>query len=161
MPSREIALLARAQRALAQAQTIDEFRDVRDMCDAARRYARRKKNTRDVLRAACLAIQAEHGLGTVLSRMELAKGRSKRIREGAGSGDPRITDSGDPHTTGGSSRQFLRDLNLTKQESHRAQLLVTIPKGVLDRWLAEHSAEDEEPTLAAALQYAQELAEDE
>jgi hypothetical protein len=55
----------------------------------------------------------------------------------------------------------LKDLNLTKQESHRAQLLATIPKGVLDRWLAVHSAEDEEPTLAAALQYAQELAEDE
>jgi hypothetical protein len=110
------------------------------MCAGARAYARRKKSPRDVLlRASCLTIRGEHRLGTVLSRMELAKGRPIQSQAGT-------------------RPKFLKELKLTKQQSHRAQLLATIPKQALDRWLAERLADGKEPTLAAAREYALDLA---
>jgi hypothetical protein len=140
MASREVALLSRAQRALAQARTVDDFKDVRDMAEVARGFARRKKVARDVqLELACLTIQAEHGLGTALSQMHLAKGRRKGFQTGTGS-------------------KLLKDLGLTKQESHRAQILAGVPKEKLECWLAARCAEGKEPTLAAAREYALELA---
>jgi hypothetical protein len=140
MASREIALLSRAQHALAEARTVDEFRDVRDMAEAAKGYARRKKVAREVLlEVACLAIQAEHGLGTALSQMDLAKGKSSQFRAGP-------------------NPKFLTELGLTKQESHRAQLLAVVPKEKLEHWLADYCALGKELTLTAAREYAQEFA---
>jgi hypothetical protein len=52
----------------------------------------------------------------------------------------------------------LKELGLTKQESHRAQLIATIPKVKLDRWLASCMAEGRVPTFAAARDYALQMA---
>jgi hypothetical protein len=147
MASRELTLLSRAQRALAEARTVDEFKDVRDLAEAARGYARRKKFAHDVLlEVACLTIQAEHGLGTALSQIELAKAapgnqyaRVDRFHAGTGP-------------------TYLRDLGITKQASHRAQFIASLPRDKLEHWLRNQCAKGIEPTLSAVRRYAQELA---
>jgi hypothetical protein len=148
MASRELTLLSRAQRALAEARTVDEFKDVRDLAEAARGYARRKKFAHDVLlEVACLTIQAEHGLGKALSQIELAKAapgnqyvRADRFHSGTGP-------------------IYLKDLGLSKQASHRAQLIASLSKEKLEHWLRVQCAKGVEPTLSAARRYAEELAE--
>src|SRR5207244_2459828 len=137
MASRELTLLSRAQQALAEARTVDDFKDVRDIAEAARGYARRKKFAHDVLlEVACLTIQAEHGLGTALSQIELAK---------AAPGNP-----GADRFQPGTGPIYLKDLGLSKQASHRAQLIASLPKEELDCWLQEQCVKGIEPTLTAA-----------
>ena len=88
------------------------------------------------MEVACLMIHAEHGLGSALSQMKLAKGRS---------------------TGAGTHPKLLKELGLTKQESHRAQLLATLPKTALEQWLAERCSDGKEPTLSAAAGMALEI----
>jgi hypothetical protein len=141
--SSALTLLSRAQQALAAARTIDDFKDVRDLAEAAREYARRKKYAHDVLLdVACLTIRAEHALGTALLEMDLAKAvpgnqytRKHPLHPGTGP-------------------KFLRDLGLSKQASHRAQLVAALPKEELERWLEDQCADRREPTLPAARRHA-------
>src|SRR4051794_7643282 len=137
MASRELTLLSRAQRALAEARTVDEFKDVRDLAEAARGYARRQKFAHDVLlEVACLTILAEYGLGKALSQIELAKAapgnqyaRMDRFQNGTGP-------------------TYLKNLGISKQASHRAQFIAALPKEKLDHWLHDQCAKGIEPTLA-------------
>ena len=109
------------------------------MAEAAKGM-RRKKVAREVLLdVACLAIQAEHGLGTALSQMDLAKGKPNQFHVGSGP-------------------KFLKELGLTKQESHRAQILAMVSKEDLERWLAERCAGGKEPTLTSAREFALQMA---
>lgn len=148
MASRDLTLLSRAQRALAQARTVDEFKDVRDLAEAAKCYARRKKFAQNVLlEVACLTIQAEHGLGTAISQIELAKAApgnqySKVDRFHAGTGPT-----------------YLKDLGISKQASYRAQIVALLSRETLEHWLQEQCARRIEPTLAAARRYAEDSAE--
>lgn len=148
MASRELTLLSRAQRALAEARTVNEFKDVRDLAEAARGYARRKKFARDVLlEVACLTIQAEHALGMALSQIELAK---------AAPGNQYATVD---RSQTGTGPTYLRDLGITKQASHRAQFIASLPKEKLEHWLREQCAKGIEPTLSGARRYAGESAQ--
>ncbi len=71
---RELALLSRAQRALAQARTIDEIKDVRDKAQLAKTYAKKKRLAHKiVLDASAIYVQAKRKLGQSLRKIPLAK----------------------------------------------------------------------------------------
>lgn len=143
-------LVAAARRAVAAARAIPEIKRARDLAEAARSYARSANGERSALFcAACLTILAEHKLGTVLSKTELAKAAPGNQYTGKKKLDRSHSANG-PH--------YLRDLHVTGSASHRAQQLAVLTTEELNRWLESQCADGVEPTLAAARRYAKQVA---
>ena len=68
---RELVLLDKASRALAQASTVDEIKDIRDKAEAARKYAQSAKLGLDIQNyAAEIKLRAERKVGELLLDME-------------------------------------------------------------------------------------------
>src|SRR5262245_41889257 len=80
----ELALLDHAGQALAEAQSFDEIKDIRDKAEAVRKYAQSASLGLDVQnRAAEVKLRAERQAGKLLSEITLRGGdrRSKNHRE--------------------------------------------------------------------------------
>ena len=70
-----LALLNSTSRMLTEAETVEDFIDVRDLGEAVHTLARKLNAQKQVLfDAACMTIRAEHGPGKLLVKMPLAKG---------------------------------------------------------------------------------------
>ena len=83
---RELALLSKASRALAEVRTIDDIKAIRDKAEAARHYARSAALGLDVQNyAAEVKLRAERKAGALLSalpsshRVWLALQRGRRL----------------------------------------------------------------------------------
>ena len=79
---RELTLLDKARRALAEATDIDEIRDIIDRAEALRLYWKKAEDGLEIQnRAAEVKIRAERRAGEILSEMEKARaGRPKKNR---------------------------------------------------------------------------------
>lgn len=129
-----ISLCSKARQALAQAKTIEDFKDVRDVGEAAIRLA---KSRRDVgiealLEAQEIVRRAERQLGAMLPEITGGSGRKK-------------TDA---------MSVLVEDLNLTHKQSSRFQKIAQLPEDDFEAWIAACRDAGEEMTQAAALRLA-------
>ena len=138
---RDLVLLSDVQRALAQAQSVDEVCQLRDRAAAVRAYARKAKLGQDILfNAATIKLRAERRLGEILQQTELAKASPGNQHTQA---DPMSPDKDLPVT--------LKELGLTKSESSRSQQIAELPEEAFEQYLQKSIAAKREPTMAALL----------
>ena len=138
---RELQLLSRAERALSEASTIDEIKDIRDKAEAVKAYAKKARLARDiVLQAAIIKVRAERKLGQVLRKTL------------AGNSAPGNRNTNRSHDATTPFR--LKDLRITKSDSSRAQQISRLPKAVFDRHVAECIDSGTTPTTAGLLRLA-------
>ena len=72
---RELLLFSRAERALAEADSVDEVRDIRNQAEVARAYARKARlGQKLVVEASVIKLRAERRLGQILSALDLPRG---------------------------------------------------------------------------------------
>jgi N6-adenosine-specific RNA methylase IME4 len=144
---RDLALMTRAHRAIAEAKTIDEIRELRDKAAAVKAYAKKVKlGQQIVIEASSVKIHAERKLGEMLREMKLANSAPGNQYTG-----PQQTVSHDP------DRVTLRDLGVTKSESSRSQQIADLPQDVVDAYIAESTETLREPTTAGLLRLAKRL----
>jgi hypothetical protein len=107
----ELALLDQAGQALAEAQSFDQIKEIRDKAEAVRKYAQSASLGLGIQnRAAEVKLRAERHAGKLLSQMTLRGGdrRSKNHRE----------------------RLKLDDLGISRNQSTRWQMQARLPENV-------------------------------
>lgn len=138
---RQLVLLGQAQRALAEATSLDEIKDIRDKAEAARKYVESARlGLKLQNHAAEVKLRAERRAGQLLSRLNLP------------GGDRRSRTAGKTVT--------LEDLGLTKHQSSRWQREASVPEDVFERFLQEANESALELTSRALLKLAREFAPD-
>jgi protein gp37 len=119
----KLAVLSDVDRRLAEVQTIDEAKSIRDQAEAVRVYARSAKKGLTIQnRAAMVKILAEQRAGNLLKRMELKPGRPKQ------------------------NGSALKPLGIGKTQSHRWQTMASVPEALVRRREAEATERGEELT---------------
>jgi hypothetical protein len=117
------ARLGEAQRALAEATSIQEVKQIADLTQAARVYLQRSKASVETIYAATsLRIRAKRRLGEMLI-------------EARESGKLRTSDDGRSKGVDNHDTLTLPDLDLTRDESSRAQRLAAIPSEEFEKRL--------------------------
>jgi len=107
----ELALLGQAGQALAEAQSFDQIKDIRDKAEAVRKYAQSASLGLDIQnRAAEVKLRAERQAGKLLMQMTLRGGdrRSKNRNE----------------------RLKLDDLGISRNQSTRWQIQARVPENI-------------------------------
>jgi hypothetical protein len=135
-----ISLCSKARQALAKAKTIEDFKDVRDVGEAAIRLA---KSRRDVgiealLEAQEIVRRAERQLGAMLPEVTGGSGRKEKSHD--------VT--------------FLEDLGIQRMQSSRFQKIAQLPDEEFESWVSGCREAGEEMTQAAALRLAAEYLAD-
>lgn len=129
-----LALIAAAENALEQAQSIEEVLDLRDKAQAFATLARLAEAHFELeQRATLLRIRAERKAGELLPSI---------IQHG---GDPR------------SRATTLDGIGLTKSQSYRWQTIASIPEPKFNAWLDEKMAAGHDLSTAGLIRYAQNL----
>jgi N6-adenosine-specific RNA methylase IME4 len=139
---RDLVLLTKAERAITEAKTLDEVKDIRDRAAAVKAYAKKARlGQKIVVEAAAIKLRAERRLGEMIQTVELAD---------AAPGN-QYTGPLELQSPGNDTPVFLRDLGITKTDSSRSQRIAELPKEVFERYLAENADTNREPTVAALL----------
>jgi len=134
-----IALCSKARQALAQAKTIEDFKDVRDVGEAAIRLS---KSRRDV------------GIEALLEAQEIVRRAERQL----GAMLPSVT--GGPGKLNGCRLQPLQSLGIEKTQSSRFQRIAQLPDEEFESWVSGCREAGEEMTQAAALRLAAEYLAD-
>lgn len=113
--------ISAARKAIAEAKSIDEVKDIRDKAEAVRTYAKQAGLSQDIVNdAAEIKIRAEYKAGQLLREMEKNKGAKGQLRGKDSSGGHTMLPPED-------NTPKLSDLGVSKNESSRWQMLATIP----------------------------------
>lgn len=117
--STSLALMSEASRMLAEASTIQQAKELKDLALTAADWARRKGLGEEAIQyARSYALRAERKMGEMLQATERAKG----VRVAGGTtGGPVVLPPADDAPT-------LADLGVTKRESSEAQFLASMPE---------------------------------
>jgi len=138
---RELMLLGRAHRALAEAKSIDEVKDLRDKAIVVKAYAKKAQLSHEILLdAAAIKLGVERKLGQMLAKLKIADSSLGNQHTGN-------LDRSQKET----SPIQLKDLGLTKSDSSRAQQIARLPASVFNRFLADNLKAKREPTTNALL----------
>ena len=134
-----------ACRALAEAKSTDEVKDVRDKAEAIRLYGRQAKNKQLEIDATEIRIRAERRLGQMLSEQKESGGFAKGSQGRFKTISP----------TGGSEEEppvppTLAEVGISKKLSSRAQKIAAVPEaefeGQVAEWRERVQAENERVT---------------
>lgn len=106
-----------ACRALADAKSVDEVKELRDIAEALRAYARQAKNRQLEMDAAEIRIRAERRLGEMLHDQKETVGFNRGAFVGGTNKEPPIDD-----------RPTLAEAGIDKKLSSRAQKLAEMPE---------------------------------
>jgi N6-adenosine-specific RNA methylase IME4 len=129
--------MRRAHNEIESAQTIDEAKDIRDRAEAARQYARAAGYSRDITNmCAEIKIRAERKAGSLLAEM------------------PEIKRGGDRRSNSHAESLKLGDLNVTHNQSHRWQQVASIPDEVINAYIEDVKASQEDVTSIGLRQFA-------
>jgi hypothetical protein len=131
----ELALLDQAGRALAEAQSFDQIKEIRDKAEAVRKYAQSASLGLDIQnRAAEVKLCAERQAGKLLSQMTLRGGdrRSKSHNE----------------------RLKLDDLGISRNQSTRWQMQARVPENVFRDHIKQTCEAGKELTSARLIRLA-------
>ena len=134
-----ILLCSRARTALAQAKTLEDFKDVRDCGEAAIRLAksRRDVGVEALTEAQEIVRRAERQLGLMLPAVTGGRGHN-----------------------GVSNTMLLTDLGIERMQSSRFQKIAQVPEEQFEEWICDCRAAGDELTQAAALRLAAEWTAD-
>lgn len=128
-----------ACRALAEAKSIDEAKDVRDKSEAIRAYAKQAKNRQLEVDAAEIRMRAERRLGEII--------KAQKETVGLATGGDAMRARFQPGTE---VRPTLADAGIDKKLSSRAQKLAAVPEaefeGMLGEWRERVGRENERVT---------------
>lgn len=128
-----IAMCSKARQMLAEAKTLEEFKAVRDVGEAAIRLA---KSRRDV------------GIEAVQEAQEIVR----RAERDMGAILPSVI--GGPGKLNGGRLQPLESLGIEKTQSSRFQKIANLPDDEFEAWIEDCRSSGEEMTQAAALRLA-------
>jgi N6-adenosine-specific RNA methylase IME4 len=130
-----IAMLERVRSQLSAATNIDDVKDVIDKAEAVKAYCRKAKLGGDVAnQAAAVKLQAERRAGEMLAEMPLKGGDRK-----SQSHDARVK---------------LSDFGIEATQSHRWQLIASLPFDIFQSHIDECLESDRELTTSAVLKLA-------
>jgi hypothetical protein len=136
----ELALLGQAGQALAEAQSFDQIKEIRDKAEAVRKYAQSASLGLDIQnRAAEVKLRAERQAGKLLAEMTLRGGdrRSKRHNE----------------------RLKLDDLGISRNQSTRWQMQARVPENIFQEHIKVTCNSGKEITSARLLRLAKQWSE--
>src|SRR5260370_41464534 len=128
----ELARYDRACRALAEARSVDEVKDVRDIAMAMRLYAKQAKNRDLEADAYELRVRAERKLGEMIAAQKETVGLNRGALVGGTSREP-------PRDT----RPTLAEAGIDKKLSSPAQKSHTLPTAAFEEVVAEGRNEDQ------------------
>lgn len=144
--ARMLAQLDSAKRALAEARTIDEAKDIRDKAEAIRGYYQQQRDSLEAQNyAAELKLRAERKLGEMLKETEKNDGA-----KGLGSNQHLV------RLQPATAPPKLSDLGIEKTQSSRWQKIADLPDEVFEQEIQEAKVNAEELTTARLLRVAQE-----
>ena len=132
----ELALLGTASRALAEANTIDEIKDIRDKAEAVRSYAR----------SAALGLQVQNHAAEVKLRAERKAGRMLH--------DLRLR-GGDRTSDGHHDQLKLTDIGISQTQSKRWQKEASVPTDVFREYVASANEAGREITTKGLMSLAE------
>lgn len=133
-----IALCSKARQALAAARSVEDFKAVKDVGEAAVRLAKSRR---------------DGGIHAVLEGQEIVRRAERQLGEML----PEVIHRGGDKKQGCSLQ--LCDLGIEKTQSSRFQAVAKIPPTVFEEWIVSCRAKGEEMTQAAALRIAAEFEE--
>jgi hypothetical protein len=135
-----ISLCSRARAALAQAKTLEDFKEVRDCGEAAIRLAKSRHDVgvEALTEAQEIVRRAERQLGLMLPSVTGGRGRKEKSHD--------VT--------------FLADLGIERMQSSRFQKIAQVPDEQFEEWICDCRATGDELTQAAALRLAAECTAD-
>ena len=134
---RELALLTKAEQAMAEARDIDTIKAIRDKAQAVKAYAKKVGLGKNIiLHAAAIKVQAERRLGQVLINIPLAN--SAPGNQFTGKQTDRSQDATGPIR--------LQELGITKSDSSRAQQIARLPAAAFNRYVKQSIDAGQEPT---------------
>lgn len=135
MPATNIALLNRANALLSKATTLDDLKEVRDVSEAARTFAKAAQLGLDLQnRAAELKLRAERKAGAILAQLRLH--------------------GGDRRSKSHDATLKLAEIGLSKHQSARWQLAAAVPEAEFEEFVRETCAGRQELTAAGLLRIA-------
>jgi hypothetical protein len=124
MNETSLAIFSRGAQLLAEANTIQKARDLKNLALTAADWARRVgAGEAAIQHAKAYAFDAEHRMGEMLAETERAKGT--RAKGGTTGGPVLVPPANDAPT--------LDDLGITKNESSRAQKLAALPDETFEK----------------------------
>lgn len=142
---RELIILTKAERMLAEAVTLDEVKHIRDTAEAARGYSKKIGISQEItIHAAAIKVKAERKLGQLLKETVLATGAPGNQHTG------KNVDRS--HDATGPIR--LRDIGISKSDSSRAQTLASLPAPTFAKYVSDCIESRQEPTTAGLLRLA-------
>jgi hypothetical protein len=126
-----IALCSKARQALAQAKTIEDFKDVRDVGEAAIRLAksRRDVGVEALQEAQEIVRRAERQLGAMLPEVTGGRGGYRKS----------------------TNTMLVDDIGLSHMQSSRFQKIARLPDDEFEAWIDDCRSSGEEMTQAAVL----------
>ncbi len=131
---RSLALIIQGRDALAKAQTIPEVKRIIDIAAAAKVWALKVKASQESVDYATeLRLRAERSLGAMLRDSERARGA--RCKGGTAGGQRPVVEHDD------SRSPTLTDLDITRDESSRAQRLAALPPATFEGAVAKGKAD--------------------
>lgn len=147
-----IQTMTYAMQMLTSANTIDDIKKIHDLAEMAREYAKKAKlglASQNI--AAEVKIRAERKAGEVLARMVKNEGTKGQLVGPGVIGGNTMLPPIEPPT--------LSELGIEKMQSHRWQLIASIPEEVFEEKIVETmNAEKEELTSASFLKIAERTA---
>jgi len=131
MPDLELVLTNRAHRAIAEARSVDEVKDIMDKAEAVRLYVKRAGLGKDMENdAAEIVIRAERKMGELLKTMREQGQRQSR-------GGDRKSKSQDKTLMPPS----LDELGVSRGQASRAEMVADLPEAELDKDIAKARAD--------------------
>lgn len=132
---RELTLLGRAERALAEARSIEQFKEIRDQAEAVRTYARSATLGLEIQNyAAEVRLRAERKAGKMLAECKLR--------------------GGDRRSKSRDATLKLTDFGITRQQSFCWQLEASLPDADFERYVSRCRRCGKELTSAAVVRLA-------
>jgi hypothetical protein len=143
------SLIEPLERALRNASTSAEMKDVRDRAAAMRQYLRNiKAGQQEQNRAAAVKVRAERLLGEALSRRDKAKGGQPYQSRSTGNTVLPVEDH---------YLATLKELRITKLQSSRWQTVASVPEKDFEDYIVEINEHDGELTTAGVMRLAKRL----
>ena len=136
---RELSILSRAQKVLAEARSIDEIKAIRDKAEAARKYAQSAALGLEIQnQAAELKLRAERKVGTLLAELQLQGGdRKSKLHD---------------------ATLKLEDLGITRTQSRRWQVEASVSDEEFERYIRTSNDLGREISAASVTRLAYHLA---
>lgn len=131
-----------ARQALAEANSVDEVKDIRDKAAAVLAYGKQAKDTDLMSWAAEIKVRAERRAGQLLKEMDMAKPPGINQHK-----VDRSHDATDPPT--------LSEMGLDKSQSSRWQKIAAIPEDKFDEMVSDRKGKEKPITTQALLRWVQ------